>query len=147
MRALSLWQPWAALWISGIKIHETRGWKRAPTYTGPLAVHAAASRIGFREVSPELAELLVAKWGPFWKNGLVFGAIIGTVDVVANVPTIASPHELIAAENAEDAICGNWSEGRWAIRAANPRRLANPVPCKATQKWFSVPDELLRETA
>lgn len=39
MKALTIWQPWASLLVSGQKKHETRSW--ATTYRGPIAIHAA----------------------------------------------------------------------------------------------------------
>jgi hypothetical protein len=47
MKAISLWQPWASLWCSPRKIHETRHW---PTNNrGWMLVHAAqAVREGLR---------------------------------------------------------------------------------------------------
>jgi hypothetical protein len=39
MRALSLWQPWASLWCSKRKVHETRQWRCS--HRGWLLIHAA----------------------------------------------------------------------------------------------------------
>lgn len=39
MKALTIWQPWASLLVSGQKKYETRSW--ATTYRGPIAIHAA----------------------------------------------------------------------------------------------------------
>ena len=39
MKALTIWQPWASLLVSGRKKYETRSW--ATAYRGPIAIHAA----------------------------------------------------------------------------------------------------------
>ena len=39
MKALTIWQPWASLLVSGQKKYETRSW--ATAYRGPIAIHAA----------------------------------------------------------------------------------------------------------
>ena len=39
MKALTIWQPWASLLVSGQKKYETRSW--ATDYRGPIAIHAA----------------------------------------------------------------------------------------------------------
>ena len=39
MKALTIWQPWASLLVSGQKKYETRSW--ATSYRGPIAIHAA----------------------------------------------------------------------------------------------------------
>lgn len=46
MRAISLWQPWASLWLSGFKVHETRHWHITRQWKDwnpgdRMAVHAA----------------------------------------------------------------------------------------------------------
>ena len=39
MKAITIWQPWASLLVSGRKRYETRSW--ATSYRGPIAIHAA----------------------------------------------------------------------------------------------------------
>ena len=39
MKAITIWQPWASLLVSGQKKYETRSW--ATSYRGPIAIHAA----------------------------------------------------------------------------------------------------------
>ena len=39
MKAITVWQPWASLLVSGRKRYETRSW--ATSYRGPIAIHAA----------------------------------------------------------------------------------------------------------
>lgn len=43
MKAVSLWNPWAAAIAAGIKKIETRSW--TTSYRGPLAIHAAKRKM------------------------------------------------------------------------------------------------------
>ena len=47
MKAISLWQPYAALIALGFKKIETRSWPT--TYRGPLAIHAAQKTMPYIE--------------------------------------------------------------------------------------------------
>jgi len=138
VRAISLWQPWASLWASGRKVHETRHW--ATDYRGPLAIHAAQRFV--RDIGPDLAEILDDQFGPHWGRDLLRGAIVGTCDLVACVPTATHFPASI-----DDEAAGDWSDGRFAWRAANFRLLARPIEWKGRQGFFSIPDSILREAA
>lgn len=62
MKAISLWQPWASAWIlPDLKGNETRGW--STSYRGPIAVHAAKTRQGFKELEGE--------WPYGWWGGII----------------------------------------------------------------------------
>lgn len=145
MRALSLWQPWASLWLSPAKIHETRHWPT--TYIGPLAVHAA-QRFETR-VGKDLDRLLTAQFGAQWRRTLPRGgAVLGVVDVVACKPTEevfgtfwfeGDPHA------PDDYWCGDFSPGRFAWERGEFRVFAKSLPCTGRQSYFSVPDALIEE--
>jgi activating signal cointegrator 1 len=55
MKAISLWQPWASLWFTDSKIHETRHW--STRHRGPLYVHAAKRPIRESDLSDRLIEI------------------------------------------------------------------------------------------
>ena len=78
MRALSLWQPWASLWLTPRKVHETRHW--STLHRGWLLVHAAKRKID-RDIDPALNEILIDEFGPHWGLDLPLGALIGRVQV------------------------------------------------------------------
>jgi hypothetical protein len=62
MKAISLWQPWASLWVSGRKIHETRSWRTR--HRGWLAVHAARRIEADLSWCAELSGIVVEEFGP-----------------------------------------------------------------------------------
>lgn len=137
MRAISLHQPWASLWLSPFKVHETRHW---PTdFRGWLAVHAAKRLVS--DVDDAVDHICTVQFGSEWRRTLPRGAILGAVHVIDCVPT-----EIIFPNNA-DAECGDFSLGRYGWKRDHWRLLREPVPYIGRQSFFSVPDELLAEVA
>lgn len=132
MKAISLWQPWASLWCSPRKVHETRNW--ATSYRGPIAVHAA-KRIEKDIDSYPLTDILLAEFGFGWSTDLPCGAIIGVVDLIDCVPT-----DGMAIWSEEDYHCGDFAPGRYAWKRGNYRVLPHPIPCVGRQRIFSVPE-------
>jgi hypothetical protein len=133
MKAISLWQPWASLWLSPLKVHETRHW---PTdFRGWLAVHATKRLVS--DVGEELDELCVAQFGAMWRRTLPRGAILGAVHLVDCAPT-----EIIVP-SADDLECGDFSYGRYGWKRDEWKRLPEPVPYIGRQGFFSVPDTLM----
>src|ERR1700686_4960464 len=61
MKAISLWQPWASLWCSTRKVHETRRWPTS--HHGWLAVHAAKKLVS--DCGEELDEIAIAEFGSY----------------------------------------------------------------------------------
>lgn len=153
MKAISLWNPWAALMVRGAKCVETRSWPIA--YRGPLLIHAAKKwdkfLIGLCETEPFRAAL--AAFGDGWE--MPFGAIVGRVDVigcyptervgcVANQPTpMTMPGGKMYVGETERAF-RDYSPGRFAWLCANPVAFEKPVPYRGAQMLFEVPDELLK---
>ncbi|MBN1347177.1 MAG: ASCH domain-containing protein, partial [Phycisphaerae bacterium] len=80
MKCVTIYQPWAWLWLHGPKRVENRGWRLA--HRGPLAIHAGRRQDkwmrGFYD-DPVLHELVPECPPP---AGLRYGAIIGVVDIV-----------------------------------------------------------------
>lgn len=141
MKAISLWQPWASLWLSPRKVHETRHWQTP--HRGWLAVHAAQR---FEKDHPtELAQILRAEFGPSWFKDLPTGALIGMVDIVDCIPT--EQLLLPGAIAVEDFHCGNFAPGRFGWKRGAFKRLPAPVPYRGAQSMFSVPDDLLKDAA
>lgn len=139
MRAISLWQPWASLWLTDAKLHETRHW--ATSYRGPLAVHAAKRRVD--DLSGErLDEICDGIWGHHWGLELPRGALIGVVRLVACLPTDRMP---VGHELSDDYECGDFASGRfaWQRSVTNIRTFADPIPYRGQQGFFEVPDSIL----
>lgn len=142
MKAWSLWQPWASLWLTPNKLHETRAWDLK--HRGPLLVHAT-KHIEFKSVTPELEAILDSEFGGHWGMDLPRGAIIGMVTITDCLPTTRFIDRLSTTD--EDKVCGDWTPGRFAIRRAPTfKKFANPIPFRGRQRHtFDVPDDLVRE--
>ena len=101
MRALSLWQPWASLWCSRRKVHETRHWRCS--HRGWLLVHAAKRFERNFALENPLRAILEDEFGSHWALDLATGALIGIVKVVDCLTT-----EMLfgdAAVNNDDRDC------------------------------------------
>lgn len=115
MKAISLWQPWASLWLSPNKRHETRHW--ATKHRGPLLVHAA--KRFERDVDPELDDILSSEFGNHWGQELPTGALIGLLTLEDCIPTerlYESKTRPITNQGRTDLVCGDFSEGRFGWR-------------------------------
>jgi len=142
MKALSLWQPWASLWVSGRKIHETRHWPLTVPQGGFwLAVHAAKKPPS--DIDPELASICRDQFGPIWTAQLPYGAIIGRVHVTRCRRTEDVLYGVGASDHfpdSDDYCCGNFGPGRFAFETDDRRARINPLPYRGLQGLFSIPD-------
>lgn len=145
MKAITLYQPWASLWLSTRKVHETRSW--ATKYRGPLVVHAGkreprtfhfGGRAG--EAPWNLYELCCIEFGYKWMDELPRGAILGVVHLI----DCKSTHDQRPVDH-EDFLCGNWDIGRYAWKRSGYGLLPEPIPYKGHQGFFEVPDHLVSE--
>ncbi|WP_445222228.1 ASCH domain-containing protein [Bradyrhizobium sp. Pa8] len=132
IKAISLWQPWASLWVSPNKLHETRHW--STPYRGQLLVHAA-KKIVF-DLDEELADIVVSEFGGHWGMDLPTGAIVGVVDLTDVIPT----EKLYMKGFMDDAdmACGDFSAGRFGWRRGSYRRFREPIPYRGHQRIFNV---------
>lgn len=150
MRCLSLWQPWASLWLTWCKVHETRDWELH--HRGWLLVHAAKNRKGVRDIEGEALKIIAdGEFKPGWEDRLPFGAIIGAVhidDVVATTVLLkrwGCPPGPVATEHWVDYQCGNYEPRRYAFKRAEDFRVFKaPIPYRGQQGPFNVPDSVVR---
>ena len=144
MKALSLTQPWATLVAIGAKRYETRSW--FTSYRGQIAIHASK---GFPAWAKE-----TLREEPFrsvlYANGaaaawLPLGHVIAICDVTACIPTNARASRQSLANiglTEQEFAFGDYSEGRYAWRLENVRRLPEPIPAKgALGLWDWTPPE------
>ncbi len=123
MKCLSIRQPWAWLIVAGWKRIENRGWKTR--CRGRLALHAAARLGGSWDdvllphgiALPSLQEL-------------PRGALVGTVELVDCLRI-----EELPPERRDDPH----AVGPWCWLLADPRPLAQPIPCKGRLGLWDVP--------
>ena len=135
MKAISLWQPWASLWLSERKVHETRHWPTS--HRGPLLVHAAKRFEKNFELDDPLRIILDNEFGGHWAMDLPTGALIGTVELVACVPTGGLQLAI------DDYHCGDFTAGRYAWRRGAFHLFTRPIPYRGRQGIFDVRDDEL----
>lgn len=138
MKAISLWQPWASLWCSARKVHETRHW--ATSYRGLLLIHA--TKRFERNFGPNdpLRLILDDEFGGHWGMDLPTGALIGMVRLVACKPTETMP---IGHRSTDDYHCGDFSNGRYAWQRSDYKLFTRPISYRGMQGLFEVPDTVL----
>lgn len=137
---ISLWQPWASLVFVADpelrKIHETRGWEPPERYIRcPLAIHASQKVASVAEIGKHagLHDLCVAAFGWTYRQTLPQGAVLGTVSIFDVAPAWAE-----FAASPSDLAAGIWAADRFAWRLQDPQPLAEPLPQRGRQGWFSV---------
>lgn len=148
MKALSLYQPWAAAIELGQKRIETRSW--ATRHRGPLLIHAARTKVGLEAIRA---------------NPILWAAVLGAVDHSAAVAAFeALPFgalvarcelfDCVAAGDTEsirfaarrtgekysphERALGDYRRGRWAWMLRNIEPLQEPIPCAARQGLFEI---------
>lgn len=119
MKALTIWQPWASLLVSGQKKYETRSW--ATAYRGPIAIHAAMRPVR-RTIDALAADREGSGWdvlerldSPFLRPGaldqLPTGAIVGKAILTrCNLIT----EDFRAKLSPQELDLGDFSIGRYA---------------------------------
>jgi hypothetical protein len=138
MKAISLWQPWASLWCSDAKIHETRHW---PTkHRGWLLVHAAKRTIDDYQGDDRLDQICEGIWGNHWGQDLPRGALIGMVNIA---DCLRTETVLAGYQEPDDYECGDFSAGRFAWKRDLFRVFPKPIPYRGSQGFFEVPDDLI----
>lgn len=138
MRVLTVRQPWAWAIIHGGKDVENRVRNIAGSYRGPVAIHAGLAPF---EQHNSASRAHKAVHGTETTTELVFGAIIGAVDLVG-VHLDEGP----GSWDAHDAVCceSEWAEGGvWHLEFANPRRLLAPISYKGALGLRTLPDEIV----
>jgi hypothetical protein len=121
LKALSVRQPWAWAILHGGKTVENRTW--TTRHRGPLVIHASSWR---GEQGRDYTRLLPGL--PPWDQ-LVYGALVGMVDVIDCVP--------LAQMRGDPFAVGPWC---WLL--ANPRPI-RPVLFKGKASLFRVPADLV----
>jgi activating signal cointegrator 1 len=139
MKAISLWQPWASLWCSKRKVHETRHWRCS--HRGWLLVHAAKRFETDFDLNDRLRLILDDEFGAHWAEDLPTGALIGMVNVVDCPPTLTPLGDAAASD--DDRECGDFGPGRFAWKRDAFRLFEQPIPFRGRQGVFNVPDDVI----
>lgn len=136
MKAISLWQPWASLWCSSRKVHETRHWPIR--HRGWLLVHAAKRFEKDFDQGDPFREILDDEYGGHWGIDLPTGALVGKVDIIGCFPT-----ETLVGLEPDDRECGDFHAGRYGWRRGAFELFARPIPYRGAQGLFDVPESAL----
>lgn len=142
MKCISLWQPWATLWLLSNpdeKVFETRDW--GTSVHGALLVHAAKKKDGEVKVFLGSSGVLQAldRHG-LTVHDLAFGAIIGRINLVdcRRMPYLPEPSD-------RERSFGNWSPERFAwMRGPSPILFKEPIPWCGSQGFFDVPTAVVQ---
>ena len=139
MKAITLWQPYASLIVTGAKRIETRSWNT--NVRGRVAIHAAQKR--------DAASLELMYSDPYFQEGLkeydkcgrgkvwiadinaTFGCVIGIVEIVDSYPIdifIGTKYDTPA-----ERAFGDWTSGRWGWILKEPIMFDEPIPAKGSQ--------------
>lgn len=135
MQAISVHQPWAWALLHAGKDVENRTWPTS--YRGPLAIHASKTRASYDAQDPATWLSLFGLELPPWES-LAAGALVGVMDLVDCVQVPVGVGGYIPGRGKSA-----WAQGPWLWVVENPRPLAEPVPCRGYQGFFSVPDKLV----
>lgn len=110
MKVLSLLQPWATLFVRGLKVFETRSFQT--NYRGPLFIHASgfANKKMANGMSPELMCLEPVFKDHIRPSELAYGKIIGMVNIAAVMRT----EEIKPFLSPQEIAFGDYSPGRLA---------------------------------
>lgn len=141
MKALSVWQPWASLIITGHKKIETRSWP-APYSVRGQRIALASTKAVRRE--QRLAAGDDAFQEQFFLTGLPriddlpMGCVLGTV-IISSCREVDS--DLMQALQPAEEAFGWYGPGRFAWFLEDPQPLAIPVPVRGGQglwEWAPV---------
>jgi len=133
--AISLWQPWASLYLTPFKPDETRHWPLPPGKVGQtVAIHGALRPIPRAALSHDLVRICNAAFGEGWFHTLPRGAMIGTVRLEASRKILSGMADAGACAN---YICGDWTPGRYAWPGADKTVFATPIPTVGRQGFFT----------
>jgi activating signal cointegrator 1 len=130
MKAISLWQPWAAFIPAGIKKYETRSW--ATPYRGPIAIHASSHGVnGFKP--DEYAQIERLKRWSEVREALATPMVFGAVLCICELTHCWSTESLRPYISPLEASLGNFADGRTAWELEVVEIFDEPIPCKGKQ--------------
>jgi hypothetical protein len=155
MTAITIYQPWASLIISGAKRFETRPWKHS--YIGRLAIHAGAKR-PFDTLNGFDIEIIFAMGRAFgleetridtiiqFLDELPRGAVLGTTEHIGcrTIDRIEemrySPQETGCWDGGrwidptnDELLLGDWTPGRFAWEQTDPKKFDDPIRARGRQ--------------
>jgi hypothetical protein len=151
MKALTIWQPWAALIMAGAKPWEWRGWRLPRHMIGQrIVIHAGTRKVrpaeirdilwqidqGDSSLAAEIAKPILLNTPP---NGYLLGCGLGTA-------VLGTP--IAALDWAAEHLAPGWDSDRidhhqWAWPLADIESFPAPMPTRGFQCFWNWPKELL----
>ena len=134
MKALSLWQPYATLAVTGVKHYETRGWWT--DYRGLLAIHATKKPVKsvIRMLPPEVVGTISRALHGRELLRLPTGAVLGTVYIEDCIEITES---FIASLTPRERACGDFTIGRYAWVMEGAHEYERPIPAEGMQRLWN----------
>jgi hypothetical protein len=133
MRALTLWQPWAAYIARGGKDVENRGWKPADEWTGTLLIHAGQSFARW----PEAGQVPPGSLG----RAALAGVTAAEREAALSSGAIVAVAQLTGYHRGDR--CSVWAEPgcwHWTLEQVTP---IEPVPCRGQRGLWTPSAETL----
>ena len=130
MKLISMWEPWATLYVLGQKRIETRGW--ATYHKGWIAVHATKGGLSRAEMEETCGE-------PYFREALRgvgpfhHGCIIGLVRLVDCYSTGRVFNAYPELDTPKERAFGDYEPGRFGLVAGEAIRIPEPIPWKSRQ--------------
>ena len=142
MKTISLWQPWASLWVLQIKKYETRSWPFPHWHTGPVAIHAAKKKVDlWEDISDHHLDGIFMALNKAGLNhdDLPRGALIGVCDCIRSAPILRYQKDEL------EEMLGDWTinSGRYCWTPKNMRALKAPILFRGRQGLFNVDDHII----
>lgn len=144
MKAITLWQPWASLIVTGAKKIETRSWNT--NVRGRIAIHAAQKKdnyilslINSPEIQVGLKVYNLYRKGMgdghIWAKDIIstFGCVLGTVEITDCVPV----EKIFDNLSVQEHLFGNYGSDRFAWILQNPVMFDVPIPAKGAQGFWN----------
>ena len=145
MRAFTIWQPHASLFVERIKPSETRSWMAPKKYWGTaIGIHAGKHRVRLDELSAEV-RVAAAQWldpDDEYAYDLPMGAVIATATLAACVQVEMRDEQGRAVVRTgtnsiayiEDDGLGDYSVGRWIWLFSDIQKLPEPIPARGVPR-------------
>lgn len=129
----TIYQPYASAIFDRLKWYETA--PRRTNIRGRIYIHAASTLppriyVPFLQSTANLPD--GRGYTLDWLHSLPFGAILGTVDIIDCIPV----EEIRSGLTARELAFGDYSDGRWAYKLANPIVCPRAIPAKGKQGWW-----------
>jgi len=162
MRALTLTQPWAGLVASGIKLVENRPRPmiKREDFGKPFAIHASREidesvydRIA--EIAPDILKIerrgeSTIRTVPCFRDWYRFSRDTSAVIAVATISDVVTTHNGWPAHDLGDGRKltvtlgdqGRWYFGPVGYLLRDVHALADPVPCRGWQGFWTLPDDI-----